>query len=474
MHHRRSQILSSGLLMLAPFSAQADSGPIRVAPPPAPLVIDGAPEAAWDAAPRNPIAQIVSGAVTDSLDLDASWQAFADSEALYLMLRAADDSRIAKAMGKVGRSDHFDVSIDLEGGAGGARRGPMQHRFRFDYEGPTGGALFDGTRWTGIEARQWPMRVSETQRAVIGWTVEVRIPWATLGGPSGRIGLQVVVSDFDGGKSTLPEAVVAARVVEGFETHDPRGFASLQLYDATGRPLPGRKAPAARQPLAGRVIFEDSFGTTSRGELVNNIVQLKPPLGMGYRSNHHRGYMPKGWVWAETNALDHPHRGFWAIAENEEVLVQAGRSIPSTVFVGTAVPADATHYVIEFSENRNDNDYIGYIVGASRPVPDHDGTEFGYETQVPLTDRTTPHVYFRGALGNGNVPDRAYPRQWARHRIEVRGQLVRWLIEDQVIVERTVPGLRAGGYFGITHRAERDTRYDDVRITVVSPSSFGT
>lgn len=458
------------LHLLSVGSIATAEAPIMLPRAPRVIVLDGVAEATWEGSTKHPIAELLSGTISSPTDLAATWQGYWDDEALYLMLQAVDDSRVRNAMNKPGRSDAFDVGIDLQGGDGGALRGPLQHRFRFEVgDGPV-----EGTRWEGIAVRKRSIRVPRERKFSedkwydeTGYAIEARIPWATLGGFTGHIGLQFVVADYDGGQSTAPEAVVAASRPGAGDAFDPRNHLVVQLAMGDGRAVPKRTLAREYEPTEGTVVFADDFGPASRGELVDNIVQLKPPLGMGYSSKHHRGYKPLKWIWSEPNGLSHPQKGFWVIAEKEDVLIQAGRSIPSAVFAGQAVPTGTTHYDIEFAEFRNDNDYIGYIVGASAPEFAHDGVEFGYETQIPLTDQTTPNLYYRGALGAGVLADRAYPRQWARHRIEIRGQRLRWLIEDRLVVERTVSALRPGGYFGITHRSERDTRYDDVRITVL-------
>lgn len=94
----------------------------------------------------------------------------------------------------------------------------------------------------------------------------------------------------------------------------------------------------------------------------------------------------------------------------------------------------------------------------------HDGVEFGYERQLPNTDKTVPDAYYRGALGAGKSEGQAHMRRWVRHRIEVDGTTLRWFQDEVKILEGKAPALQPGGYFDIRQRYERGTRYDDVRL----------
>lgn len=223
-------------------------------------------------------------------------------------------------------------------------------------------------------------------------------------------------------------------------------------------------------PVRAQVIFFDDFGEASRGERATNIVQEPPPVGLGYPTDTPWGYRPKKWIVADEEP-NGPRRGFWCLPVGtngvvELYLRQAGRSHNSIAYAGVPVPTNAAHYTIEFKQWCNDNDYIGYIVGASQPLLDHNGIEFGYERQLPNTDQTVKDAYYRGALGTGQIAGQARMHQWVSHRIEVDGPTVRWFQDDFKMLEGVAPALRPGGYFGIRQRYERGTRNDDVRITL--------
>ncbi len=223
---------------------------------------------------------------------------------------------------------------------------------------------------------------------------------------------------------------------------------------------------------AQTVIFEDAFGSESRGELKPNTITEAPPAGMGYTTEVPAGFALKHWIIADVEA-DGPRRSFWVIPQraNGEVdgfAEQAGRSRNSIAYAGKPIPNKATHYVVEFKQRANDNDYIGFVLGAQKPVITHDGVEIGYMRQIPGTDDTVDDIYYRGPFGRGRIDGKAKRRRWVEHRFEVRGQHVSWSQDGEVLLAGSVSTLRPGGWFGIRQSYERGTRYDDVKITVLA------
>lgn len=229
----------------------------------------------------------------------------------------------------------------------------------------------------------------------------------------------------------------------------------------------------AQKPAA---IFADHFDAPeSRGELSENPVIKPPPVGMGYRSKVITGYTLKNWIVAEGN-LDDPRISFWCIpvlpdGSVDTAAMQAGRSRDAILYAKTPVPAHVDSYVISFRQHANDNDYIGYIIGASKPVLEHDGLEFGSQRQLPGTDEHTPDLHLQGVLGKAIVPDMALRRQWAFHRIEVTPNHLHWTIDGETIAEKSIRDASSGGYFGIRLKFERGTSFDDIVIRPLSPRS---
>lgn len=222
---------------------------------------------------------------------------------------------------------------------------------------------------------------------------------------------------------------------------------------------------------ADRVVFADDFDAASRGERVKNLVTDPAPVGMGYTSDTPFGFRLKNWIIADEEP-DKARRGFWCIPERADGTVesyaqQSARSHNSIAYAATSLPSNASHYVIEFRQWCNDNDTIGFILGASKPILTHDGVEFSYQRQLPGTDKSVRDIYYKGALGEGMIVGQSMMKQWASHRIEVTGTRITWSQNGVRLLDRDVAGLRPGGHFGIRQRYERGTRYDDVKITVI-------
>lgn len=213
-----------------------------------------------------------------------------------------------------------------------------------------------------------------------------------------------------------------------------------------------------------QIIFEDSFGTASRGGWRENIIQLPPPAGLGFTWKVlDGGYDPIHWILVDEIKDNAPKRGFWVIPADSGFLQQGGRSHNSILFTRSAIPEGTENYDITFRQYRYDNDYIGYILGAATHGLE-EGIEFGYMTQVPGTDSTTNDAYIEGALGESLAEGKAFMFTWTSHRIAVRDEVISWYLNDEKVATGTVPGVSSHGYFGIRQRYDRNTRYDDVKI----------
>lgn len=215
-----------------------------------------------------------------------------------------------------------------------------------------------------------------------------------------------------------------------------------------------------------KIIFSDHFEKDSEGMTVDNIIQLPPPAGLGYTWKVlEKGALPMNWVMYDTCSVKNPLKGFWVIQPDSGYLEQAGRSHNSVLFARTPVPCQKKEVEISFRQYRNDNDYVGYLI-----AEDTDGGrirfEAGYMTQVPGTDSTTADAYVRGALGEVIVRNAALTHKWAMHRFVFRNDSALWYINNLLMVSGSFPSDSICGYFGIRHRYERGTRYDDAVIKI--------
>ncbi len=197
------------------------------------------------------------------------------------------------------------------------------------------------------------------------------------------------------------------------------------------------------------IIFQDDFGTYSQGELVENVVQLPPPQGLGYDWNVlEKGHLPVKWTMVDEIPFPEPKKGFWVIPSDSGYMEQRGRSYNSVLFANVPVPEKTESYDISFRQYRADNDYSGYLIGLTEPALEG-GIEFGYMIQVPGTDSTTGNVYLQGDLGESIVHEMAFGHQWTNHQIKVRGDSVTWFQEGKLMAGSVIAGKSKTGFFGI-------------------------
>lgn len=216
-----------------------------------------------------------------------------------------------------------------------------------------------------------------------------------------------------------------------------------------------------------KIIFSDQFGKESEGTIMDNVIQLPPPSGLGYTWKVlEKGALPLNWIMLDEVTKDDPTKGFWVIPPDSGYLEQAGRSRNSVLFAGAYIPNEKKGQTeISFRQYRSDNDYIGYLLSGDT-LGQRIKFETGYMTQVPGTDSTTMDAYISGTLGESVVKGAAFSHKWARHRIVFRNDSCYWYVNDVLITAGSVPSDSINGYFGIRQRYERGTRYDDFLITL--------
>ena len=254
--------------------------------------------------------------------------------------------------------------------------------------------------------------------------------------------------------------------------HYPRGWLYVADFSAPERGDSGRRGGIwlVKPAPSKLVVFADDFGPSSRGERLRNTIGDPEPAGLGFRTDTPFGFTLRNWIIADPHA-DKLRRGFWCVPERADGSIeshaqQSGRSKNSIAYAKAPVPEGSASYTIRFRQWCNDNDYIGFILGASNPIAEHDGIEFGYSRQLPNTDTTVDDAYLEGALGKELIKGAALRKQWVQHQIDVTGESVSWFQNDQLVGRATVEDDKPGGYFGIRQRYERGTRYDDVSITL--------
>ncbi|HTB99735.1 MAG TPA: sugar-binding protein [Ferruginibacter sp.] len=146
------------------------SGPVVVytASPP---VIDGAADALWTKAPTNLIAQTISGVIQTG----STWQAMYDSTNLYVLVNVKDSN-----LSDIGTSIWDQDGVELYIAGNNSKAGAYtinDHQYRFNWNVfPYSTANISGTTGstTGI--------TYAIPTITGGYTLEVSIPWTTIGG----------------------------------------------------------------------------------------------------------------------------------------------------------------------------------------------------------------------------------------------------------------------------------------------------
>jgi hypothetical protein len=222
----------------------------------------------------------------------------------------------------------------------------------------------------------------------------------------------------------------------------------------------------------GEVIFFDDFNTRASYEstLTRNATN-KEYTNNSLREGHRLTKWNYSWDYSYEGSW---RQAFYVVPEGKTYMEQAGRSAKdqdNRITARALIPDTAVGYVVELRQYKNDNDPLYYLIGCD--PNGHHGIEFGYENQIPTTDKTVKDMYLRGTFGDGVfIEGMAKHRQWTDVTIEVDvpRKFVTWRMDGTIVSRGYVADLRPGGCFGIWMSYERGTRFDDVKITVYDKS----
>lgn len=166
-------------------------------------VIDGTPEALWAAAEilanQKNVERIIRGQVTSSVDASAYFRTGWDAQNFYVLIDVSDD--LVRVDGpNPWDDDSVELYIDANNSRGTSYDGVSDFQFVFR---PGVGVVAVGSRsapnTTGI---QFATVVHDSGRPNRGYTLEVAIPWQTLGvspAAASLIGFDVHINDDDDG-----------------------------------------------------------------------------------------------------------------------------------------------------------------------------------------------------------------------------------------------------------------------------------
>ncbi|HTB51654.1 MAG TPA: putative Ig domain-containing protein, partial [Ferruginibacter sp.] len=150
-------------------------------------IIDGTVDAVWSTAPKNTIAQTISG----TIQTGSTWQAMYDNTNLYVLVQVKDAN-----LSNIGTNVYDQDGVELFLSGNNSKAGAytaMDHQYRFNWNEPATIADISGNTGatTGI--------TYAIPTATGGYTLEVSIPWTTIGGPApvngGQIGFDINLND---------------------------------------------------------------------------------------------------------------------------------------------------------------------------------------------------------------------------------------------------------------------------------------
>jgi hypothetical protein len=159
-------------------------------------IIDGASDAAWTKAPKNLIAQTISG----TIQTGSTWQAMYDTTNLYVLVQVKDAN--LSSMGNATGYDQDGVEIMISGNnskSGAYTSSDHQYRFNWNVFPYSVANIIGATTNSKVGI------VYAIPATTGGYTLEVAIPWTTIGGTTPapfngkEIGFDININDQQNG-----------------------------------------------------------------------------------------------------------------------------------------------------------------------------------------------------------------------------------------------------------------------------------
>lgn len=184
-------------------------------------VIDGVMDADWAAVPARTASTVVRGAISGAADLSLAWRAVWDSSNLYVYADVTDDAIVLDGP-QPWEDDSLEIYLDGDK-SGGTQYDGDDHQFVFRVDDPVA--------YVGSSSPATTAGITfKTVRSTAGYTVEVAIPWTTIGvvPTAGRaLGIDVQVNDDDDGGDREGKLATFAANDDGWT--NPSVFGSLTL-----------------------------------------------------------------------------------------------------------------------------------------------------------------------------------------------------------------------------------------------------
>ncbi len=200
-------------------------------------VIDGKPDALWENYPASSLNKVLLGTIANSSYLSANWKATYDQTNLYVLVTVTDQT-LVNSNTAVYNDDGIEIYFD-KGNAKTTSYNSTQFQYAFGWNDKT---VYEDIHnaTTGVVFAQTTQGASTgctNNCAAQGYTIEVQIPWSTLGvtNPTAGIfdGFEVMVNDDNGGTRV---AKIAWTATTDNAWQDPSLFGTVILEDAPCTP----------------------------------------------------------------------------------------------------------------------------------------------------------------------------------------------------------------------------------------------
>ena len=198
--------------------------------------IDGLVDALWSNYPASSLKNVLTGTVSSSTYLSANWQATWDANNLYVLVVVKDDVLVNtnQPQATLYDDDGIEVYIDM-GNTKTTSYGSNQFRYSFRWNDPTVYEL-QHSATTGVKLGQTSQGLAQgctTSCAAQGYTMEISIPWSTLGASAPAIGnlegFDVAVNDDDDGTR---DAKISWNMTTDNDWQDPADFGTIIMEGA--------------------------------------------------------------------------------------------------------------------------------------------------------------------------------------------------------------------------------------------------
>jgi Carbohydrate family 9 binding domain-like/Secretion system C-terminal sorting domain len=191
-------------------------------------VIDGSIDVPWNGSPSFSISNVSVGAanISGAADLSATFKILRDATNLYILADVNDNSLFNDG-GNSYDNDQIEFFIDM-----GNTKATSYGANDFSYNYMWNSAAIGGTNTTGVTFAQ------TTKAGNLGYIMEVKIPWTTLGGAPAAgsfMGFDMGVDDDDDGGAR--DSKIDWSDATDNAWHNPSVFGTLQIANCAS-PLP--------------------------------------------------------------------------------------------------------------------------------------------------------------------------------------------------------------------------------------------